>query len=133
MTDGRERAERGLRARRLLGVLALRTGMLGRDHPDTFLSMNNLAFAHHAAGRTDEALALFQQVLRERVRVLSPSHPDTMTSAHNVAFAYAALGRTGEAIALYRDVLARRETLLGHDHPDTVRTRQNLTDIEPRG
>ena len=37
-----------------------RTRILGPHHPDTLTSRNNLASAYRAAGRADEAKALFE-------------------------------------------------------------------------
>ncbi len=37
-----------------------RTRILGTNHPSTLTSRNNLASAYRAAGRTEEAAALFE-------------------------------------------------------------------------
>ena len=52
----------------------------GPDHPDTLTSRNNLAYAYQAAGRLDEAIALYEQTLADYERVLGADHPDTLSS-----------------------------------------------------
>ena len=100
--------------------------VLGADHPDTLTSRNNLAEAYRAAGRTAEAIALYERTLADRERVLGADHPNTLGSRNNLALAYQAAGRTAEAIPLYERTLADRERVLGADHPNTLGSRNNL-------
>ncbi len=99
---------------------------LGADHPDTQSSRNNLAYAYRAAGRTAEAIPLYEQTLADRERVLGADHPDTLSSRNNLACAYDAAGRTAEAIPLHEQTFVDRERVLGADHPDTLSSRNNL-------
>ena len=100
--------------------------ILGPDHPDTLTSRNNLAGAYESAGRLDEAITLYEQVLADRVRLLGDDHPQTLTSRNNLAYAYRSAGRLDQAIPLYEEVLADRVRLLGDDHPQTLTSRNNL-------
>ena len=45
-----------------LQVLEVRQRVLGPEHPDTLLSMNNLALAMESQGKAAEAEALHRQV-----------------------------------------------------------------------
>ena len=101
-------------------------GLLGPDHPDTLTSRNNLAGAYESAGRLNEAITLYEQVLTDRIRVLGEDHPDTLSSRNNLAGAYRAAGRLTEAITLYEQVLHDRIRVLSEDHPDTLASRNNL-------
>ena len=101
-------------------------GLLGPDHPDTLTSRNNLAGAYESAGRLNEAITLYEQVLTDRIRVLGEDHPDTLTSRNNLAGAYRAAGRLTEAIALYEQVTKDCARILGEDHPNTLTSRNNL-------
>ena len=101
-------------------------GLLGPDHPYTLASRNNLAGAYEGAGRLTEAIALFEQVLADRIRVLGKAHPDTLASGNNLACAYRSAGRLTEAIALYEQVLADSIRVLGEDHPHTLASSNNL-------
>ena len=69
---------------------------LDPEHPDTLTSRHNLADAYADAGRTSEAIDLFEAVLATRERVLGPDHPDSLSSRHNLADAYRDAGRTSE-------------------------------------
>ncbi len=65
-------------------MLARQLRVLGAGHPDTLASRNNLASAYYAAGRVDETIALFEEVLADSVRVLGPDHPSTLASRRNL-------------------------------------------------
>ena len=101
-------------------------GMLGPDHPDTFTSRNNLAYAYQSAGRLGEAITLYEQVLPDRIRVLGEDHPDTFTSRNNLAYAYQSAGRLGEAVILYEKLFSDRTRILGPNHRDTLASCNNL-------
>ena len=100
--------------------------ILGDDHPDALTSRNNLAGAYKSAGRLDEAIPLYEQVLADSARVLGDNHPHTLTSRDNLAGAYRAAGRLGEAIPLFEGVLADSARVLGDNHPHTLTSRNNL-------
>ena len=100
--------------------------VLGRDHPGTLTTRNNLAAAYRAAGRLGEAVPLLEETLAEQERVLGRDHPSTLTTRGNLAVAYRAAGRLGEAAALLEEVLADHVRVLGRDHPGTLTTRGNL-------
>jgi ATP-binding cassette, subfamily B, bacterial len=93
---------------------------LSRRHPST------LAEAYRAAGRTEEAVALHEQILATRQRVLGPDNPSTLGARNNLANALRAAGRTEEAVALHEQVLAAYERVLGPDNPSTLGARNNL-------
>ena len=98
----------------------------GPSHADALVARNNLAGAYESAGRTDDALAMNEQVLVDRSRVLGEDHPDTLTSLNNLAGTYESRGRLTEAITLYEQVLVDRSRVLGEDHPDTLASGNNL-------
>jgi tetratricopeptide (TPR) repeat protein len=100
--------------------------VLGPDHRDTLLSLNNLATAYQAAGRPDEAIPLLEQTLADRERILGPDHADTLASRSGLATGYQAAGRTDEAIPLHEQTLADQERILGPDHRDTLLSRNEL-------
>ena len=100
--------------------------VLGRDHPYTLNSRNSLAAAYQSAGRSAEAIPLFERTLVAQERVLGPDHPDTLTSRNNLAVVYRDAGRAAEAIPLFERTLVDRERLLGADHPSTLNSRGNL-------
>ena len=87
---------------------------------------NAVAQSYESAGRLGEAIALYEQVLADRIRVLGPDHPDTLSSHNNLAYAYISVGRLADAIALYEQTDADSVRVLGPDHPDTFVSRNNL-------
>jgi serine/threonine protein kinase/tetratricopeptide (TPR) repeat protein len=107
-------------------ALALRRQVLVPDHPDTLISMNNLAVAYGDAGRLPDALALCEETLKRRQAKFGPDHPDTLTSMNNLAMAYLDAGRLTDALPLHEETLKRRQAKLGSDHPDTLTSMNNL-------
>ena len=55
----------------------------GPDHPDTAVTLNNLAVLYHSQGRYAEAWPLYQQAIAIHEKVLGPDHPDTITAFRN--------------------------------------------------
>jgi tetratricopeptide (TPR) repeat protein len=99
---------------------------LGRDHPQTLTSRNNLAGAYVSAGRLGAAIPLYEQTLADSVRVPGQDHPDTLGSRNNLAYVYESAGRLGAAISLYEQTLADSVRVLGEDHPDTPDVAEQL-------
>ncbi len=99
---------------------------LGKTHPDTLTSLNNLAGLYQAQGRYSEAEPLYKEALASREKVLGKTHPDTLTSLNNLAVLYDSQGRYSEAEPLYKEVLASMEKVLGKTHPDTLTSLNNL-------
>ena len=74
--------------------------LLGSDDPETLSARSSLATAYQAAGQTDEAIQLLEQILVARQWVLGSDHPDTRIAQQNLAVAYQATGRAGDAIPM---------------------------------
>ncbi|WP_063036294.1 caspase, EACC1-associated type [Nocardia grenadensis] len=98
---------------------------LGDDHPDTLLTGHNLAHAYEKAGRVEDAIGLYEEVMAARRR-LGEDAPATLTTGHNLATAYRKAGRDEDAIGLYEQVLVVRRGVLGEDDPATLATGHNL-------
>ncbi|MER6914858.1 tetratricopeptide repeat protein [Streptomyces sp. NPDC000594] len=107
-------------------ALAARKRVLGKDHPGTLTSRNNLALAYQSAGDLDRAIPLHQATLTDAERVLGQDHPNTLSSRNNLALAYQSAGDLDRAIPLYEATLTARERVLGQDHPKTLTSRRNL-------
>ncbi len=104
----------------------LSTEVLGAKHPDTLISLNNLASIYQALGRLKEALPLFETGHRLKTEVLGAKHPDTLTSLNNLANIYQSLGRLKEALALFETGHRLKTEVLGAKHPSTLLTLNNL-------
>jgi hypothetical protein len=61
-------------------VLQTMKRVLTDEHPDTLVSMHNLAFTLQSQARHEEALALMKRCFQLRELVLSEEHPDTQSS-----------------------------------------------------
>ena len=66
--------------------------MLGPEHPDTAMSLNNLAGLLQAQGDLAGARPLYERALAIREKVLGPEHPDTAMSLNNLAVLLQAQG-----------------------------------------
>ncbi len=87
---------------------------------------SSLANCLYAAGRYQEAIPLFQEILRWREVALGTNHPDTLRSRGSLANSYRVTSRRWDAIALYRDTLKIRERVLGSNNLSTAASRRNL-------
>ena len=99
---------------------------LGPEHPDTAMSLNNLAFLHRAHGDFPAARPLYERALAIREKVLGPEHPDTATSLNNLASLHQARGDLPAARPLLERALCIYEKTFGPEHPDTAMSLNNL-------
>lgn len=67
----------------LVRVMETRKRGLGEEHPDTLISMANLALTYSNQGQSKEAEKLLVQVIETEKRVLSKAHPDVLISKTN--------------------------------------------------
>lgn len=63
----------------------VRERVLGKEHPETLASLNNLVLVLSSQGRYEEAERIYRQVLAVRERVLGKEHSLTLTSINNLA------------------------------------------------
>ena len=66
-------------------TLELREKVLGKEHPNTLTSMNNLANVLQRMKKYEEAEQMHRQTLELREKVLGREHPDTLTTMRNLA------------------------------------------------
>ncbi|MFD3458393.1 FxSxx-COOH system tetratricopeptide repeat protein [Nocardia fluminea] len=109
-------------------ALATLVPVRGPNHPLTLNCLENLAGAHQAAGRTADAVNLYEQILLARERSVGPDHHDSLTTRNNLATGYYAMGRTADAVALLEQILRERERerSVGRDDSATLLVRGNL-------
>ena len=101
----------------------------GDSHPDTLMSMNNLALTLRARGdRGDlgEAQELQVRVLEGCRQALGESHPNTFKSMGNLASTLYEQGDLGEARELQERVLEGCRRVSGEEHRDTLTSMNNL-------
>jgi tetratricopeptide (TPR) repeat protein len=104
------------------------TVLYGAEDPRTLAGMNNLAATYHDLGRTKEAAALHEKVLKARALTLGKEHEDTLLSMNNLAATYHALGQMKESADLHEKALEARAKTLGARHQHTLSSMSNLGD-----
>ncbi|KAI8632211.1 kinesin light chain [Xylariaceae sp. FL1651] len=107
-------------------TLQIKEGVLGREHPDTLKSMNNLALVLQDQGKYEEAETIHRQTLQIKEGVLGREHPDTLQSMNNLALVLQDQGKYEEAETIHRQTLQIREGVLGREHPNTLKSMNNL-------
>ncbi|HEY8157465.1 MAG TPA: tetratricopeptide repeat protein [Methylobacter sp.] len=107
-------------------ALNLRLGLFGEQHPDTALSLDNVAGYYDALGKPAQALKLGEQALQIWRTLFGEQHPDTASSLNNVASYYRALGQIVQALELGEQAWFIRKKLFGDVHPNTVLSNHNL-------
>jgi tetratricopeptide (TPR) repeat protein len=110
-------------------ALAIREKVLGLEHPDVALSLNNLAELYQEMGNYQKAEPLYQRSLAIREKLLGLEHPDVALSLNNLAELYREMGNYQKAEPLYQRSLAIREKLLGKEHPSVATSLNDLATL----
>jgi tetratricopeptide (TPR) repeat protein len=97
-----------------------REELLGKEHPDTLMSMHNLARALNGQGKYADGETMNRKTLELREKTLGKEHPDTLANINDLAIALSNQGKYAEAEKMYRETLQLREKALGKEHPDTL-------------
>jgi hypothetical protein len=93
-------------------TLGLNETILGKDHPSTLASMNNLGSVPRDQGKCEQAEEMHRQGLRLRETVLGKEHADPLMSVSNLAGVLEDQGRYEQAEQMHRQALGVRETAL---------------------
>jgi tetratricopeptide (TPR) repeat protein len=107
-------------------TLEMRKRLLGEEHPDTSVSMNNLGRLYRTLGKYDLTEALYRKTLEIRRRVFGEEHQSTAIAMNNLGFLYYSQGKYKEAEPLYARSLEIRRRLMGEHHPNTATARANV-------
>ncbi|KAK2024242.1 TPR-like protein [Colletotrichum zoysiae] len=99
---------------------------LGKDHPHTLGSLNNLGLVLSAQGKHKEAEQIHRQALEGKEKTLGKYHPGTLTSLNNLGIGLLDQGKHKEAEQILRQALEGEEKTLGKDHPATLISLDNL-------
>ena len=84
-------------------------------------SQNNLANTLVEQGRFDEALALHQEVLAERLERLGPDHPARVPTLVHLGDLLEAQGQRAQARARYQQAREILERAAGPEHPERAK------------
>jgi tetratricopeptide (TPR) repeat protein len=104
--------------------------LLGHEHPNLAISLNNLARCYRETADYDRAEELCQEALAIAQAALPTDHQLNGRFLDDFATLRAAQGRTEAARSLYQQALAILEPKLGAEHPWTVRCRENLAMLD---
>ncbi|PVF91038.1 TPR-like protein, partial [Serendipita vermifera] len=107
-------------------VLELQREILGPRHPNTTITMNDLAVTLGDRGHVEEAERIQRDVLELQSEILGPRHPDTIRAMNNLALTLGRRGQLEEAEKIQQDVLELQSGILGPRHPDTIGAMNNL-------
>ncbi len=127
-------------------ALTVRQRTLGKNHLLTLNTRIHLAYAYQAAGDLEEAIALFEQSLVDRLATQDIPRPGTPGGHTNLAASYefagdhlrramalhayanGGAGHLEQSVRLHERILATRRRALGDGHPDTLASQSNLAD-----
>jgi len=109
-------------------MVATSTRLLGSGHANAVVARDRLAAAYEAAGKSADAISVFQTALTEREQHQGAEHPETIAARAHLAHAYQSGGRPADAISLYERTVADSVRLLGQAHPVTLDTRASLAE-----
>ncbi len=109
-------------------VLNLRRQQLSPDHPDMFVSLNNMASLLDRRDNLAGAREVCEDILQQADRILGADHPRTCRYAQNLAMLCARMGDLPCAESNSRRALAAAARL-GPSHHDVLRARGLLASI----
>jgi tetratricopeptide (TPR) repeat protein len=102
---------------------------LGKEHPDTLVSVSNLAVVLTRQGKYEQAEEMNRRALEGWEKALGKEHPHTLVSVSNLAWVLTRQGKYEQAEELNRQALKGWEKALGKEHPDTLVSVSNLADM----
>jgi len=101
-------------------VMETSNKVLSQEHPDTLVSMLNLALTYRNQGQLIKAEDLEVQVVETSLRLLSQVHSVILAIMGNFASTYADQGHWKEAEEVQIQAVNKLRMTLGEDHPVTV-------------
>ena len=102
-------------------VLDGRDRTLGRTHPSTLASADDLAVVYATMGNDADAEPLFRRVLEHSLATLSPNDPNLCRVAFYLAVIYEAQNEVSKALPIAEHVLKSFTKTLGVGHEKTIR------------
>jgi len=100
--------------------------VLGKEHPDTASSYNNIGIVYDRQGDYPKALEYYFKALNIREKVLGKEHPDTASSYNCIGLVYDSQGDYPKALEFHFKALDIYEKVLGKEHPDTASSYNNI-------
>jgi tetratricopeptide (TPR) repeat protein len=110
-------------------ALELCERLLGPDHPEIAVLLNNAGNTYESLGQSETAMAMFERGLALAERTLGEGHRLTMQLLSNYAISKVNAGDLDAAQALEERALALRERAFGPDHMQVGMSKTNLGQI----
>ena len=110
-------------------ALEIRQTILGKEHIDVAVSLNNLASLYESLGEYEKALPLYQEALAIFQKRLGEENTAVAISLNNLAHLYQLMGRYEQALSFYQKTLEMRRKILGNEHPDVAISLNNLASL----
>ncbi len=107
-------------------TLEIRENVLGKEHPDTATTYNNIAGVHYHKGDYASALEWYGKALKISENVLGKEHPNTAMTYNNIAAVYDHKGDYDSALEWHGKALEIYEKVLGKEHPNTATIYNNI-------
>ena len=104
----------------------MRRRLLGEEHPQTAISLSNLATHLRDKGDYAAAEPLFREALAMRRRLLGNEHPYVARTLSELGVLLRSRGQYSEAEPIVREALAIRRAALGNEHNDTAESTHEL-------
>ena len=108
-------------------ALEIREKVLGKEHPDTATSYNNIGLVYGTKGDYDKALEYYFKAKDIYEKVLGKEHPDIATIHNNIGGVYFHKGDYDKALEYMMKAKDIYEKKLGPEHPSTRQIYLNLS------
>jgi tetratricopeptide (TPR) repeat protein len=102
---------------------------LGKEHPITLGTVNNLGNLHTNQGKLDEAETMYQQALQGFEKALGKEHTSTLDTVNNLGNLYRGQGKLNKAETMLQRALQGYEKALGKEHTLTLDAVNNLGNL----
>jgi tetratricopeptide (TPR) repeat protein len=110
-------------------TLDAREHLLGPQHANTTICMNNLARLRGHLGDYAEAERLYRRSLQAIEIALGSDHRETIAVMTNLAWMLSCRGKLAESEALYHRAHEAFRRVLGPEHPNTLLCQSNLAGV----
>lgn len=104
-------------------------GIVGPDHADLALTLNNLALAHYSQGQYDAAEPFYRRALEIDEKALGKDHASVATDLNNLGLLYKKQERFKDAEPLFKRCLAIKEKTLEPGHPSLINSFRNYASL----
>jgi tetratricopeptide (TPR) repeat protein len=110
-------------------VLETSRRVLGDEHPNVLIYLNNMGVLLRVQGKFTEAEPYCREALAKFRRAQGDDHPDTLTLINNLGMLLHLQGKLDEAEPYCREALERRRRVRGDEHADTLVSIVNMAGL----